>query len=63
MKTVKLILGVLAALWTVGVIVGFVQDLASSGPRGAAPIAAGLAAIAVCAALTAWLFQSALRKQ
>ncbi len=47
MKVVKLVLGVLAALWTVGVIVGFAPMLLSMdfSTRGITDLATGVVAI------------------
>ena len=65
MKALKLILGTLAALWTVGVVIGFVPTLLSGdfSTQGITEIAAGCGVIAICGLITYWLFESALRKK
>ena len=58
MKFVKLLLGTLAALWTVGVIAGVIKDLGDhSGTRGVAQFAAGVGVTALCAAISAAFFR------
>ena len=50
MKVVKLVFGVLAAFWTIGVIVGFAPKLLSMdfSTGGIAELAAGFGASAIC---------------
>jgi hypothetical protein len=63
MKIFKLILAALAAIWTVGVLVGVVKGLdGHGGTRGVTELAAGIAAFAMCLTITVWIFQWALRK-
>ncbi len=64
MKIVKIIFGVVAALFTVGYAVQFIGVLAAgdSTTRGTTQIAAALAALCMGAAITFWLFQSALKR-
>jgi hypothetical protein len=63
-KVVQLVLGVSATLATVGLGVGFAQFLAAmhDWTAGIAIVVAGVCGVAAFAALTAWLFRSALRK-
>jgi hypothetical protein len=62
MKVLKLALAILAALWTLGVVVGVVSNFgAHGGTRGMSERAAGVAAISMCAVITYWLFQWAVR--
>jgi len=62
-KIVKLIIASLAALWTLGVVVGVVSEFGKhGGTRGTAQLAAQFAAIAFCVAITACLFSWALKK-
>ncbi len=65
MKVLKLILGTLAALWTLGVVIGFVPTLLSGdfSTRGITEITAGCVAILICGLITFWLFENALRKK
>lgn len=64
MKVLKLILGVLAGVWTIGVVVGAAPKLVSMdfSTRGLTEIAGGIAAILMCGLITFWLFESALKK-
>ena len=64
MKVVKLVFGVLAGFWTIGVVVGFAPTLLSVdfSTRGISELASGFVAIAICGMITLWLFQSALKK-
>lgn len=64
MKVLKLILGVLAALWTLGVVIGFIVTLISGGAKGGVTeIVPGCVAILICGLITFGLFSSALRKE
>lgn len=61
-KIVKLLIAILAALWTLGVVVGVVSEFGKhGGTRGVAQFAAQFAAIAFCVAVTACLFSWALK--
>jgi hypothetical protein len=63
MKIVRLLLAILAALWTLGVAVGVISEMGKhGGTLGIAHLAAGIAVTAGLAAVTYWLFQWALRK-
>lgn len=62
-KIVKLLIAILAALWTLGVVIGVVADLGKhGGTRGVTQLAAGIGVSAACAAITWWLFTWALKK-
>lgn len=63
-KVVRLVLAVPAALWTVGLSVGFVQWSATirEGAASTGVVIAGISLVAAFGALTGWLFLSALRK-
>jgi hypothetical protein len=64
MNTLRYALAGLAALWTVGVAIGVIANRGQhEGARGTTDLIAGIAAIAVCAAITAWLFQWAAKKR
>jgi hypothetical protein len=64
MKIVKLIFAVLAALFAVGQAVQLVQNVtAHGGVRGQTEVAAGLGLVALGAAISIWLFRSALAKR
>jgi len=60
MKTVRLIFAILAALWTLGVVVRVVFNLGRT--RGLTEAAGGLAAIAIMLVITVWLFQGVIAK-
>src|SRR5262245_33154640 len=63
MKIGRLILAVLAALWTIGIAAGVVSELGKhGGTRGITENAGGLAAVAIMLVVTIWLFQGAFRK-
>ena len=63
MKFFKLAIAVVFALWTLGVMVGVVSQIGShGGTRGTAELVGGIAAGLIMIAVTAWLFQWALRK-
>ena len=58
MKIIRLIFGILAALWTVGVVVGVVSEFGKrGGTLGIMDIAAGAAGICIMLVITIWLFQ------
>ena len=64
MKILKIVFGVLAGLLTVAYLVQFIGELlkADSSAMGLSTLGASLAALALGAAITFALFQSALRK-
>ena len=63
MKAFRLVIAIIAALWTVGVLVGVVQELGNhQGVRGTTQMFAGIGATVACLAVTAWLFKWALRR-
>jgi hypothetical protein len=63
MKYIRLVLAILAGLWTIGVAAGVVADLGKTGgTRGTTELVAGLAVTAGFAALTLWLFAGAVRR-
>lgn len=63
MKIVKLAIAILSALWTAGVVVGAVTEFGThGGTRGMAKMVGSVAAVAIMAVITYWLFQWALRK-
>jgi len=60
LKVVKIILGSLAAVWTLGVVVGVVlQSEEYFRTGGESKLVAGIAATLICLLLTVLLFQSA----
>ena len=64
MKILKLVLGVIAAFWTLGVAIGVGKEIGvHGGTRGFVDLIGGGAIVVACAAITLWLFQSALRKR
>lgn len=64
MKVVKLVLAIFAALWTVGLSVGFLQFLASvqEWTVGIGVVLVGVSFVGAFGGLTGWLIRSALRK-
>ena len=63
MKIIRLIIAIIAALWTVGVAVGVIQDLGKhQGVRGTTQMFAGLGVTVACLAITICLFKWALRR-
>ncbi|MBT4863788.1 MAG: hypothetical protein HON53_01530 [Planctomycetaceae bacterium] len=63
MKAFRLIIAIIAALWTVGVAVGVIQELGThQGVRGTTQMFAGAGATLACLAITVWLFTWALRR-
>jgi len=63
MKVSRLILAVLAALWTMGVAAGVIAEIGKhGGTRGIVESVAGIAVTAAMVALTIWLFQGAFPK-
>jgi hypothetical protein len=64
MKIAKLVLGALAAVWTIGVVIGAEPKLFSGdySTKGITEAAASVGAIAICSLITYWLLSSALRK-
>jgi hypothetical protein len=64
MKILRFALAGLAALWTLGVVIQVIATRGEhEGARGTTNLVARIAAIAICAAITAWLFQWALKKR
>ncbi|HEX5104349.1 MAG TPA: hypothetical protein VFV87_11090 [Pirellulaceae bacterium] len=62
-KIIKLGIATLAALYTLGVVIGFVSNLGQhGGTRGVTHLAAGIGVTAASAAITWWLFTWALKK-
>jgi hypothetical protein len=63
MKIVRLIFAILAALWTVGVIVGVISEFGKhGGTRGIVDIAASVFAVCFMLVITIWLFQGVFPK-
>jgi len=63
MKILRLVLAVLAALWTIGVAVGVAKDFGRhGGTRGMVEMVGGAAVTLAMLALTIWLFQGIFRK-
>ena len=65
MKVVKIIFGVIAALFTVAYLVQFIGVLSSgeSSTQGITQIAAACVPLCIGAAITVWLFQSAFKRR
>ena len=63
MKVIRFIIAGFAALWTLGVIAGVIQNFGEhQGPRGTIVMFAGLAGILICLVITVWSFQWALQR-
>jgi hypothetical protein len=61
-KKVKIFLTVIAGLWTIGVVIGVAGEWMKGTLKEAADWVASFAAIAVCVAITACLYESAFKK-
>lgn len=62
MKIIRLLVAIVAALWSVGVAVGVVREFGThDGVRGTTQIVAGIGATLLCFVITVWLFKWALR--
>ena len=65
MKAIKIVFGVIAALFTVGYLVQFVSVLTAGdgSTRGITHIVAAFVPLCFGAAISVWLFQSAFKRR